>query len=321
MERYEEVTRRQIIELVQQTRIRSGWAVKRTLRALNVAPSTFFAWRDAAALVPRYRPARNLLEPLPAEKAAVCEYALAHSAEGYRRLTWMMLDEGVAALSQASVYRILRAAGLNRRWRRCVYTNLAKPQPPRAADEQWHTDLMYLWVGGRWYFFVAVLDAYSRYIVHWELLQSMLAHEVVDVIRRALEKTPAVQPRIVHDRGAQFTGREFRALIRHFSLHDITVRVAHPESNGVYERFNGSTRREGIGDTQLHDLYHARDILGRWVTRYNEQRLHSSLGYLPPAQYYRGDPQRRQHERKAKLAAALQIRVATNRERLTQQAA
>jgi len=321
MERYDAATRRQVIELVHQTRRRSGWPVKRTLRALDIAPSTFFAWSGAASLAPSYRPPRNLFEPLPAEKARLCEYALAHPADGYRRLTWMMLDEGIVALSEASVYRILREAGLNRRWRRSVYANLTKPQPPQAPDEQWHTDIMYLWVLGRWYFFVAVLDAYSRYIVHWELLLSMLAHDVVNVARRALEQTPGAHPRIVHDRGRQFTGREFHALIRQFALHDITIRVQHPQSNGIYERFNGSTRREGIGDVELLNAHHARAILARWVTRYNEQRLHSSLGYLPPAEYYRGDPQRRQRERKAKLDEALQARIAANRERLTQQAA
>jgi len=129
---------------------------------------------------------------------------------------------------------------------------------PTRPDEQWHIDLMYLWVAGRWYFFVAVLDAYSRYIVHWELLTSMLAQDVVAVAHAALLLVPGATPRIVHDRGSQFTGKDFRTLVKYFALEDIKIRVNHPQSNGLYERFNGSTRREGIGDIDARSLPCAR---------------------------------------------------------------
>ena len=144
---------------------------------------------------------------------------------------------------------------------------------------------------------------------------------MVAVAHAALLLVPGATPRIVHDRGSQFTSKDFRNLVKYFALEDIKIRVNHPQSNGLYERFNGSTRREGIGDIELRDLYHAREVLGGWIERYNTQRLHSSLGYLPPVEYYRGNPQQRQAERREKLAAALQARITANRERLTQQAA
>jgi len=321
LERYDAPLRERVIKLVEPTRKRSGRPVKRTLRALGIAPSSYFEWSGRPKLAPAYAVPRGLYEPLPQEKAAVCEFALEQPTDGYRRLTWMLLDANVAALSESGVYRILREAGLNRRWRRSVVCSLRKPTPPTRPDEQWHIDLMYLWVAGRWYFFVAVLDAYSRYIVHWELLTSMLAQDVVAVPHAALLLVPGATPRIVHDRGSQFTGKDFRNLVKYFALEDIKIRVNHPQSNGLYERFNGSTRREGIGDIELRDLYHAREVLEGWIERYNTQRLHSSLGYLPPVEYYRGNPQQRQAERREKLAAALQARITANRERLTQQAA
>jgi len=321
VERYDEPLRQHVIDLIDRTRQRSGWPVKRTLQVLGIAPSTYFAWTRRSTLAPTYRIPTGLFEPLPEEKALLCAFALAHPSDGYRRLTWMALDAGVAALSESSVYRILREAGLNRRWRRSELTGLRKPAKPIRPNEQWHTDLMYLWVSGRWYFFVAVMDAYSRYIVHWELLTSMLAKDVVAVTHAALLLVPGATPRMVHDRGGQFVGKEFKAIIKHFALQDIKIRVNHPESNGIYERFNGSTRREGIGDIELRDLYHARAVIAGWIVFYNTQRLHSSLGYLPPIEYYRGDPQQRQQERREKLAAALQARIAANKERLTQQAA
>lgn len=114
----------------------------------------------------------------------------------------------------------------------------------------------------------------------------------------------------MHDRGVQFTGRDFLAVIRAFQLEDIKIRMHHPQSNGIYERFNGLTRQEA-----LRDLYHAREVLGCWVEAYNKRRLHSALGFLPPNEYYRGDPQARQRERQMKLNRALERRIEINQQR------
>ncbi len=311
MERYDQMTRERVVETIERTKSRSGWAVERILRALGIAASSYYAWcvRPGG---PDWHRAFARCKPLIEEIAAVRAYALTHPTDGYRRLAWMMLDEDVAAFSESSVYRILRDAGLTQRWNSCSSVAGTVPAKPRSPDEQWHTDLMYLWVNGRWYFFIAVLDAYSRYIVHWELLLSMTGGDVTAVMHRAIELTPEAKPRIIHDRGVQFTGREFRSLVKHFGLEDIKIRVNHPQSNGVYERFNGSTRQEGLRDIQLRDVHHAREVLSRWVDEYNHRRLHSALGYLPPIEYYRGNPEGRQRIRKAKLEAARNHRMTIN---------
>ena len=314
MQRYCRQVRQRVIAAVEQARERSGWAIEESLRVLEIAPSTYYAWsqkRDG----PHWQAIFASRKPLIEEIAAVKSYALAHPTDGYRRITWMMIDEDIAALSESSVYRILRAAGLNGRWARSIADGGARPMPPSKPDQQWHSDIMYLWVNGRWYFFVAVLDAYSRYIIHWELLLSMTGADISGVLQRALESTSGAKPRIVHDRGAQFTGRDFRAVIKAFALEDIKIRLHHPQSNGVYERFNGSTRQEGLRDVELRDLYHARQVLGRWVGMYNTRRLHSALGFLPPIEYYRGDPSARQRERQCKLKRALERRIEINQQR------
>jgi transposase InsO family protein len=171
---------------------------------------------------------------------------------------------------------------------------------------------MYLRVGDVWYFLVSVLDAYSRYVVHWDLLVSMTAADVRVVIQDALKKT-GTSPQVVTDNGSQFTAKDFKELVRDFGLEHIRIRTYHPESQGRIERFHRSTREE-LGEQELRNLGTARAIIGRWVEGYNERRLHASLHYLPPAEYYAGDPEARLQERRQKLEAARRRRERINRE-------
>jgi putative transposase len=303
-----------ILETVEETRERSGWTITGIVDALGLSRSLYYAWRRRASRLDDISPPGYLLDrALPEEVEAVVAYALEHPREGYRRLTWMMVDDDVAFFSPPSVYRILAERDLLCRWKPRSESSGKKPEPPRGPNEQWHTDLMYLWVKGRWYFLVTVLDAYSRYIVHWELLLTMRADDVTDVIHAALEKYPGERPRMVHDRGSQFTGRDFRRLTQRFNLEDIPTKLAHPQSNGLQERWFRTLRQEGLSEADLIDYEHAVRVIGGWVDYYNKERLHAGIQYLPPEEYFRGDPEKRISERKKKLAQARWNRRERNR--------
>jgi transposase InsO family protein len=305
-----------VLVVVRQARARTGWPLGRILRQLGLAKSRYHAWArraDAETLDDLIRPPRSPWAVLPQEVEAVIGYALAHPQDGYRRLAWMMVDEDVAYLSPATVYRVLKNADLLYRWKRTRSAG-ERPAEPTRPQERWHTDLMYLRVGDVWYFLVTVLDAYSRYVVHWDLLTSMTAADVRVVLQDALTKTGA-HPEVVSDNGSQFTARDFKELVRDFALEHIRIRTYHPESNGRLERFHRSTR-EALASAELKNLSTARGIIGRWVTHYNERRLHAALQYLPPAEYYAGDPAARLAERERKLAAARTRRRALNQQRL-----
>jgi transposase InsO family protein len=250
---------------------------------------------------------------LEEEKEAVIRYALEHPKDGYRRLCWQMMDEDVAYMSPSSVYRVLDDADLLYRWKRSRRSG-EKPPEPAGPNERWHVDLMYLRIRDTWYFLVTVLDAYSRYVVHWKLLSSMRAADVRLVVQEALELTGAT-PEIVSDNGSQFTSREFKHMVRLFELEHIRIRTYHPESNGRLERFHRTTR-EALNDVELETLGRARVLIGRWVEHYNEGRLHAALEYLPPAEYYRGDPEARIAKRREKLERARARREDINRQRL-----
>ena len=224
-----------------------------------------------------------------------------------------MVDEDVAYVSPSSVYRILRDADLLYRWKRSERTGKPPPEP-EAPNQRWHTDLIYLRIEDSWYFLVTVLDAYSRYVVHWDLLTTMTAADVRVVIQDAVEKI-GVSPEIVTDNGTQFTAKYFKELVRDFGLEHIRIRTYHPESNGKVERFHRSTR-EALDDLELKNLSRAREIIGRWVEFYNSHRLHAALQYLPPAEYWAGDPEARIQERREKLERARKYREKVNRSRL-----
>lgn len=299
------------------TRRRTDWTVRRVLRRLGFPKSRFYDWkrRGKQERLEDEFPGRStgVYEILPTEQEAVIAYALAHPREGYRRLAWMMVDEDVAYVSPSSVYRILNDRDLLYRWKRS--RKVGKPPPePTKPNERWHTDIMYLRIEDTWYFLVTVLDAYSRYVVHWDLLTSMRAAEVRVVIQDAVKKTDA-SPEIVTDNGSQFTSKDFRGLVRDFDLEHIRIRTYHPESNGKVERFHRSTR-EVLEEKDLPNLGKAREIIGRWIEFYNRNRLHAGLNYLSPAEYWAGNPEARLEERREKLERARQRRETINRQRL-----
>jgi transposase InsO family protein len=306
----------ELLALITRTRQRTGWTVRRILQHLGVSKARYRDWskRAAANALADRAPHPCLRDGiLPEEKAAVRAYALAHPKDGYRRLTWQMIDADVAYLSESSVYRILSEADLLYRWKRPTQTGAA-PRKPTRPHERWHTDLMYLRIADSWYFLVTVLDAYSRYVVHWELLTTMRAADVRLVIQQALEITGA-HPAVVSDNGAQFTAAEFKDLVRRFALEHIRIRTYHPESNGLVERFHRSTR-EALAEASVANLSAARAIIAQWVEHYNEGRLHAGLGYLTPAEFYRGNPAGRLEERRVKLERGRQERRRINQQRL-----
>lgn len=130
------------MQIVVQTKQRSGWQVYRTLAALGVPRSVYYAWMGRDSLVDRIGTPCRLYEVLPEERAAICEFALRFPKIGYRKLTWMMVDEGVASVGESTVYRVLSEADLLSRWKRSVPSSGEYNFRPVAPNQQWHTDVM-----------------------------------------------------------------------------------------------------------------------------------------------------------------------------------
>jgi transposase InsO family protein len=170
-----------------------------------------------------------------------------------------------------------------------------------------------MWLfGGQWFWLIDVLDAYSRYLVHWELLLTAKAEDVVRAVQRAVDtlhdrlRQPG-EPEIVHDGGPQFIGHEWRQFIQATGTTNVRTHPYHPQSNGRDERVH-RTFREEIPLDENALLYEARTAIAEYGAYYNTQRPHSALHYLCPHNYYRGDPAALLAEREAKLHAAAEAR-------------
>ena len=258
-------------------------------------------------------------ELLPEERLAICEFALKFPKVGYRKLTWMMVDAGVVCVGESSVYRVLTDADLLSRWKRSTRSSGEYPFRPTAPNQQWHTDVMYVWVACRFYFLLSFVDAYSRFIVHHKLLMSLDGQSVAIELETALEAVQGVQPRVVHDHGSEFVNRDVAAVIKAHNLINIKTRARHPESNGIVERFNGTVRDESdhaYGKNYLE----AQAIIENLMRYYNEERLHASLGYMTPATWHRGQPDEVREERARRIAVARTYRKIINQQRLNEAA-
>ena len=242
------------------------------------------------------------------EKERICAFARANPLEGYRLLTFMMLDADVVACSPASVYRVLKNAGL-----------LAGSSPtpskkgtgfvqPLVPHEHWHIDVSYLNIAGTFYFLCSILDGASRFIVHFEIREKMEESDVQIILQRAREAFPNTTPRIISDNGPQFIACEFKVFIRIAGMTHVKTSPYYPQSNGKIERWHKTLKGESIRVRVPLSLDEARRIVTEYVAHYNGVRLHSAIGYVTPQDKLDGKDKAIHEERDRKLAEARERR-------------
>lgn len=281
---------------------------------LGIGSSKFYSWRQRYGKVNEHNgwiPRDFWLESW--ERTAVVEYFRTHPDEGYRRLAFMMLDENLVAVSPTTVWRVLHEAGALRRWNE-KSTKGTGFQQPLKPHEHWHIDVSYLNILGTFYYLCSILDGCSRYIVQWDIRESMTEADIEIVLQKARELFPDARPRVISDNGPQFIAKDFKEFIRISGMTHVQTSPYYPQSNGKIERWHQTIKRECIRPGTPLTLDDARRRVIGYVDHYNNHRLHSAIGYIAPKDKLEGRDTTIFAERDRKLEAARARRKAARDE-------
>ena len=283
--------------------------VQQIVQWCGIARGKFYDWRKRYGKVNEHNglvPRDHWIEEW--ERQSVIDYFDCHPLDGYRRFTFMMLDEDVVAVSPSTTYRVLSKAGRLDRW---------NPKPskkgtcfvqPLRAHQHWHTDISYLNLGGTFYYLCSFLDGASRAVVHWEIRESMTEADVECILERAKERYPDARPRIISDNGPQYIAKDFKAFIRISGMTHVRTAPYYPQSNGKIERWHKTIKSDALRPASPTSLEEARRLMERFVEYYNGVRLHSAIGYIAPLDFMDGKATQIWSERDRKLEQARKLR-------------
>ena len=299
--RYPAAEKLEIIRLVEQ----SSLSIRRTLVQLGIPRSTFYLWyerylaRGAGALEDGHAAPRRIWNKIPGPVAeAVVELALKQPELSPRELATAFVDQQQYFVSEASVYRLLKAHDL-----------ITSPafillkaadhfaQPTTAINQLWQTDFTYLRViGWGWFYLSTVLDDFSRYILAWKLCSSMTATDVADTLTLALRSSGLERvrvrhrPRLLSDNGPSYLSGQLASWLAEHEMDHTRGKPYHPMTQGKIERYHRSLKNQIL----LENYYLPGQLEARladFVDYYNNCRYHESLNNLTPADSYFGRAQ------------------------------
>lgn len=290
--------------------IKTNTPVNKLLGLIGISSSKYYSWIDRREQSNNHNgiiPKKHWI--LKWEREAIINYARTHMGEGYRRLTYMMIDDNIVAVSPSTTYRVLKSAGLLNRWNKVKKSSKGNGfDQPVLPHQHWHTDIKYVNFRGTFLFLISVIDGYSRYIVHHELRMNMQEFDVEITVQRALEKYPFAKPRLITDNGSQFISKDFAEYLKQAGLQHIRTSIAYPQSNGKIERYHRTIHEECLRTKSLIDLDDARKQIAEFIDYYNTKRLHSSLFYLTPTDFLNGTITEKLEARSVKLRLAKKAR-------------
>jgi transposase InsO family protein len=292
----------EIIRLVET----SALPVRRTLDQIGIPKSTFYAWYDRYASGgldalenrrPRPKRVWNRIADTVREK--VLELALDQPELSPREVAVTFTDRHKTFISEASVYRMLKAEGLITSPAFIVMKAADRfANPTTAINQLWQTDFTYLKVTGwGWFYLSTVLDDFSRYIVAWKLCTTMAASDVTDTLEQALqaagldEAQTDQRPRLLSDNGPSYIAGDLADWLEEQGMGHTRGKPYHPMTQGKIERWHLSLKSRIL----LENYYLPGDLeraVAAFVDHYNHRRYHEALDNLTPADVYFGRGQR-----------------------------
>ena len=296
--RYPAAEKLEIIRLVEH----SPLPVRDTLAKLGIPRATFYRWYDRHrqggpdALADRAPRAERVWNRIPqAVRDSVIQLALDEPALSPRELAARFTDTRSYFISEASVYRLLKAQGLVTSPAFIVIKAADSFKDKTTAPNQlWQTDFTYLKViGWGWFYLSSVLDDFSRYIVAWKLCTGMRAEDVTATLDLALRASgldqarPADRPRLLSDNGSSYIAGDLARWLEDHKIKHVRGAPYHPMTQGKIERWHQTLKNRIL----LENYFLPGDLeaqLAAFVDYYNNHRYHESIDNLTPADVYFG---------------------------------
>ena len=248
----------------------------------------YYRWRVPPLATPVAMELRHQLQ----------QTALQWPAYGYRRITAELQRRGFE-VNHKRVLRLMREDNLLCLRRRSfvittdschnlpVYPNLAREIRPGAINQLWIADITYIRLRAEFVYLAVVLDAYSRRVIGWALGRTLEAKLAVSALRMAIDQRKPAMGLVHHsDRGVQYASTEYTALLQDHQVEISMSRRGNPYDNAACESFMKTLKYEEVYRTEYRDLPDALASIAEFIERvYNQTRLHSALGYVPPIEF------------------------------------
>jgi putative transposase len=260
---------------------------RQALMALGIPKSSYYRWRRGQTDSGNRRRPWNRITP--EEEARILVVARESPDLSSRQLSALITDNEGFAISESTVYRILRREGLVKRQETQLMAAKEYHTKTTGPHQMWATDASYFRVvGWGYYYLVTVMDDYSRFILAWKLQKDMSANSLIEVIQEAVDTTGMTEvpvedrTKLLSDNGAGYVSRVFRDYLRLVGIGHILSAPFHPQTNGKVERYQQSLKRE-VNQLPYELPSQLELAIADFVDYYNYRRYHKALGNVTPA--------------------------------------